>query len=1166
MKRMIFLLAMACCVLSVHGQQIAINGLSVKRELPAETSQWGSDAVTGVATGMNGRMGPASRFVAYIMAGSARRCGNTPQTAPVQDSFRTRIIRSSDIISALGACSLSPGQYTLCVQFFNLDYFAISQETCREFTVASPSNTVYQGPQPILPANGQVVKKEGASRPPLLFRWTPVVPRPQDPDLRYTIRIYTIAEGQSQQQALTSSQPVEERELNATQYNWKMPSGVDEGTGLKNFVWTVQARGRNGQYYGTNNGTSEASVFSAAPPTPPAVIPNCTNVTLYQTAICHSATSSVYAVIPKFINNSGQNIIHYTVTSANAGLQVGGTAVSVINETVTFGAGMNQGTAIMFTPTLTGTASFRYDIEFADHSTCTIGQRVFFAVCGAALPPCGCGQWGSAPINYAYYPTGIIGGTAQQMTVAPNGTITVAQGSAIMPAWGNSFTCQGGCAQAFYTADLYKVGNPVAILNVLTTPGNNTSNSMGLLAEQGFAECGDYLVVLHAVCGQNGVLSSCTDVRTINVHVTCAASCGCDPGGWKNLMLVRNGTTSQVAANHSTITVSPGDVISLTGAQSCSTAACNKSNPKVTVLGPSGAVYIAATSGLTVNFPAAGSPAPTCGRYAVAFQQTCGTVPCFDTVFLELGCCSCKVNGWDKISYQVNGGANQILSNSLKRIDLFEGQTLSLTDVQHCSSTTCLQAAQSTATIYTPNFGAVYSSFTGTLTGSFPMAGQAAPACGALYPVVFVAMCGTTTCRDTAYINLICCTCSAWSNVSFWKNNVAQAAFACGTTISYPAGSTIKLRSTSSCSSSQCAKTDTLARIYGPNGQLYSSFQTTTVTFPALGTTPPCGLYRVAFRGKCGGNECDSCQAWINVPCPPVCSCPGNWIVSYKQNGWLRVRNCNDTVTVNQYSVFSQLSGQMICANGCLATNTRMEIFEPGATTPLVSITHLYHIPAFSFTKCGIYKIRYSARCGTNDCSCTFYVRVKCQCIGCNNRLLELKLVTATVINDANPASDRLNLNLNLQAGPFPITEVRLELVHVNVVFPAGCLGLTYNTAAHDAQGNFRGLPSLTNTADWLPPVTAYGHEIDWVSMTAAGVSMTPPGKNAKFVVGIPNHTYPTCCKPSYELCFRVMVRDAACTACEKLVCITIGPNNYVVFKEITLPPGNMSNTTPLYQ
>ena len=93
------------------------------------------------------------------------------------------------------------------------------------------------------------------------FRWTPLVPRPQEP-VTYRLRVWQLIQGQTGTQAMRSNQPIVTKEvINFTELTTGVITGPCKPPYMCDFVWNVQAIGKT---TATNEiGTSDTFSFSA---------------------------------------------------------------------------------------------------------------------------------------------------------------------------------------------------------------------------------------------------------------------------------------------------------------------------------------------------------------------------------------------------------------------------------------------------------------------------------------------------------------------------------------------------------------------------------------------------------------------------------------------------------------------------------------------------------------------------------------------------------------------------------------------------------------------------------------------------------------------------------------------------------------------------------------
>jgi len=204
------------------------------------------------------------RLVVQIRSGGAIVCGNTPANARPVDPFDVRTFNTADLTGFLTNChELKEGTYTICVQFFNIDKVAISQEVCKEFKVEDAA-VEYSPPTLITPDNGKKFTAQELQSV-AMFRWTPLVPKPTE-SVSYRLRVWKLMQGQNGTTTMRSNQPIVTKDVdNITQAT---VSGIYTGPCkppyLCDFIWNVQALNRSGKPMGNNNGTSEPYTFGVA--------------------------------------------------------------------------------------------------------------------------------------------------------------------------------------------------------------------------------------------------------------------------------------------------------------------------------------------------------------------------------------------------------------------------------------------------------------------------------------------------------------------------------------------------------------------------------------------------------------------------------------------------------------------------------------------------------------------------------------------------------------------------------------------------------------------------------------------------------------------------------------------------------------------------------------
>jgi hypothetical protein len=243
--------------------QINITSFVVKNKLPNEVNTWDNipASILLVAQKIPTVQLKEIKLVIQIKQGGNKLCGTTAQTAIVMDAFAVRNFTANELVAMLPQCpKLATNMYSLCVQFFNIDNYPISREMCKEFMVGEIAAT-YTCPQNIAPANEKKFEAN-ASKMPITFRWTAVIPRPKDPVL-YRLRVWQLMQGQTGLQAIKTNVPIVEKEVkNITQtIVTNLNNTACQLPYLCDYVWVVQALDKEGKPIGKNEGMGELYSF-----------------------------------------------------------------------------------------------------------------------------------------------------------------------------------------------------------------------------------------------------------------------------------------------------------------------------------------------------------------------------------------------------------------------------------------------------------------------------------------------------------------------------------------------------------------------------------------------------------------------------------------------------------------------------------------------------------------------------------------------------------------------------------------------------------------------------------------------------------------------------------------------------------------------------------------
>jgi hypothetical protein len=263
-KLLLLLLMLATASAYSQLQQIKIVSFTVKNQLPPSIDNWATipGSLLLVAQLPPNVSVKGIRLMVQIKTNGAIICGNNSSGGMQVDEFTTRTFSANELTGTLQGCrDLKEGSYSICVQFYNIDRVAISNEACREFSVETPRETEYTPPTLINPENGKVFTEAELSRP-VTFRWTPLVPKPRDP-VTYRLKVWQLMQGQNSTEAMRSNQPIVTKDVdNITQ---AVVNGIYTGPCrppyLCEFVWQVQALNKEGKPIGRNEGKSDSYTF-----------------------------------------------------------------------------------------------------------------------------------------------------------------------------------------------------------------------------------------------------------------------------------------------------------------------------------------------------------------------------------------------------------------------------------------------------------------------------------------------------------------------------------------------------------------------------------------------------------------------------------------------------------------------------------------------------------------------------------------------------------------------------------------------------------------------------------------------------------------------------------------------------------------------------------------
>ncbi len=245
-------------------QQIKIVSFTVKNQLPAVIDNWSNmpGSLLLVAQLPPNVQVKGIRLIVQIKSNGALVCSNNSAGGMQVDVFTTRTFSANELTGTLQGChDLKEGSYSICVQFYNVDRVAISNEVCKEFSVETPKEIEYTPPTLINPENGKVFTEAELSRP-VTFRWTPLVPKPREP-VTYRLKVWQLMQGQNGTQAMRSNQPIVTKDVdNITQAVVNgLYTGPCKPPYMCDFIWAVQSLNKEGKPIGKNEGNSDPYTF-----------------------------------------------------------------------------------------------------------------------------------------------------------------------------------------------------------------------------------------------------------------------------------------------------------------------------------------------------------------------------------------------------------------------------------------------------------------------------------------------------------------------------------------------------------------------------------------------------------------------------------------------------------------------------------------------------------------------------------------------------------------------------------------------------------------------------------------------------------------------------------------------------------------------------------------
>ena len=187
MKILVFLILLFSVQLSAQTYPVTGITISLPPNPDASFTKMGNGtlmlSITASAKQVNGRIDPrleSSNILVTIKKGGAKICGSYTSSSAPSANFNspTKVWSGNNAVSLLGQdCTLPPGDYEFCVQFFAagpVGIIPISEEKCKSFTIRPVEQQNYQAPQAISPTDGTILKEIDLKKS-INFRWTPMV-------------------------------------------------------------------------------------------------------------------------------------------------------------------------------------------------------------------------------------------------------------------------------------------------------------------------------------------------------------------------------------------------------------------------------------------------------------------------------------------------------------------------------------------------------------------------------------------------------------------------------------------------------------------------------------------------------------------------------------------------------------------------------------------------------------------------------------------------------------------------------------------------------------------------------------------------------------------------------------------------------------------------------
>jgi hypothetical protein len=864
-----------------------------------------------------------------------------------------KVWAGNNAISLIGQeCVLQPGEYELCVQFFGdgpTGLIPLSSEKCKSFSIRNNEAVNYQAPQLVMPSNNFIFKTEDTKKP-ISFRWTPVVPKPQEPVI-YKIRVWKLKKGESSTQAVKNSQPIYEKEIENLTHE-TINNLIVDGCSPSNacdFAWNVQALNRDGKPIGNNNGTSEIWVFKMA---------SC-DVDLQLKlksieCIKKDGLNSFHKVCVQITYSSPTHFL--TFNDLTSGLK------AYNNNATIYYAISNISPLLTSFPSLLGTTTveYCYDVIIPNNQTsfefgvqgddkipgpisCQPGAQITIPT-KECSSECVCGKWNM-----------LIVGTGDGEHPYSCDDIIIKNCNKPF-AFSTQFQCLPNSNNCITTGK-WQLSKGMAILY----SGTGFIGTLPQIAN------GTYKLTFFPEC--NG--KKCDPCTYTVIVKDCPPPCDC--GKWGDL-LVQNAATLLRVPCGKEIDWKCNQPFKFTNTYQC------KPNDKTCVAKTSwevtkdGQLITSGTGNISDGFT------PTSkGDYVITLSAECNGKKCDSctyTVIVKDCPPPCDCGEWGNLLVQ--NAATLLRVPCGKEIDWKCNQPFKFTNTYQCKPNDKTCVAKTSWEVRKD--GQLITSGTGNISDGFT------PTSKGDYVITLSAECNGKKCDTCTYTVIVkdCpppCDCGEWGDLLV-QNAATLLRVPCGKEIDWKCNQPFKFTNTYQCKPNDktcVAKTSWEVR---KDGQLITS-GTGNISD---GFTPTSkGDYVITLSAECNGKKCDTCTYTVIVKdCPPPCDC-GEWGDLLVQNAATLLRvPCGKEIDwkCNQPFKFTNTYQCKPNDKTCVA-KTSWEVRKDGQliTSGTGNISD-----GFTPTSKGDYVITLSAECNGKKCDpCTYTVIVKdcptlCEC------------------------------------------------------------------------------------------------------------------------------------------------------------------------------------------